>query len=280
MKLNLQFFADDEMEISIGAEESETADPVEIEETDIDSTDSETDTETDSTDETPEEAPEEKPIDANAIAAAARRKAEAEAKEYKAKLDAKFAQMFGKFKNPITGKPIESAEEYAEAFAAQERQKAEKQLKDNGIDPNLITELVNNNPAVIQANEYLKEVQEKEAQESLMKDLSEISEIDPSIKTLEDVPADLVQYAIDKNLTLLEAYKIQNFGKMTSKKQEAIRQGALNEARSKAHLNPMNGVAVNDNQVEIPQNLRGMWEEAFPNKTWAERKALYNETLN
>lgn len=274
MKYNLQFFADDvETDIDTSVEESEVADPIETEE----STDSAEESE-ESTEE-PEETPEEKPIDANAIAAAARRKAEAEAKEYKAKLDSQFARMFGKFKNPETGKPITSAEEYAQAFEAQERQKAEKQLRDNGIDPNLITELVNNNPAVLQAQEYLKEVQRSEAETSLAKDLAEISDIDPTIKSFDDVPADLVQFAIDKNLTLLEAYKIQNFGKMTSKKAEAIRQGAINDARGKAHLSPMNGIATSDNDVEIPAELRGMWEEMFPDKTYAERKKLYNQNL-
>jgi len=274
MKYNLQFFADDvdSADIDTSVEASEVAEPIET----GDSTDSADETETP---DEPEEPVENKPIDANAIAAAARRKAEAEAKEYKAKLDARYSKMFGKYTNPLTGKPITSAEEYAEAFEAQERQKAEQQLKDNGIDPNLINELVNNNPAVIQANEYLREQQEREAQERLNEDVAKISEIDPSIKSFEDVPPDLVQFAVEEKMTLLNAYKIMNFGKMTSKKVEAVRQGAINEARSKGHLNPINGIAVNDNSVEIPTELRSMWEEAFPNKTWDERKKLYNETL-
>lgn len=274
MRYNLQFFADDvETDIDTSVEESEVADPIETEE----STDSAEESE-ESTEE-PEETPEEKPIDANAIAAAARRKAEAEAKEYKAKLDSQFARMFGKFKNPETGKPIESAEEYAQAYEAQERQKAEKQLRDNGIDPSLITELVNNNPAVVQAQQYLKEVQFKEAEAGLMNDLEAIGKIDPNIKSFDDVPSDLVQLAIDRNLTLFEAYKLTYFDDFNSKKVESIRQGAINEARNKAHLSPVNGIATSDDQVEIPMELRGMWEEMFPDKTYAERKKLYNKNL-
>jgi len=276
MKLNLQFFADEE--ISIGVEESETADPMEVEET-ADSSDVE-ESETETPDTETEEPEAEQTIDTNAIAAAARRKAEQAAREERARIDAEYARRFGNYKNPITGEPIRSQQDYLDALDAQERLKAEKQLRDNGIDPNLINDLVSKNPAVVQANEYLKQQEEKEAFEKITNDVLAISEYDPSITSLDNVPPEIVQYAIDNHHTLLDAYKILNFGKMTSQKEASIRQSAINQAKGKAHLTPMDGVATNDNSVEIPQNLRGMWEEAFPNKTWAERKALYNETLN
>ena len=279
MKFNLQFFADEE--ISTGADVSEAADPIEVEGTDVDSEVSDETEGTESTTETEE--PEEPAVDVNAIAAAARRKAEAEIralKEAQANIDADYVRRFGHLKNPKTGEPIRSQADYLAALDAQEQIKSEQALREKGVDPNIINDLVARNPVVIEASQYLATAKERETQALIDADVQKLAEFDPNIHTLDDVPANVIQTAIDKGYTLLDAYKIENFGKMTSKKEEAIRQGAINQAKNKAHLNPMNGVATNDNTVEIPQNLRAMWEEAFPNKTWAERKALYNEQLN
>ena len=277
-KLNLQFFADED--ISIGAEESEAATPVEVEGTDVDSEVSE---ETEATESTTEaEEPEEQSIDVNAIAAAARRKAEAEIralKETQAKTDAEYVRRFGNFKNPITGEPIRSQADYLAALDAQEQIKNERVLREKGVDPSIINDLVARNPIVVEASQYLATAKERETMALIDADVQKLAELDPNIHSLDDVPANVIQTAIDKGYTLVDAYKVENYGKMTSQKAEAIRQGAINQAKGKAHLAPVNGVAVTDNSVEIPQNLRAMWEEAFPNKTWAERKALYNEQL-
>ena len=152
-------------------------------------------------------------------------------------------------------------------------------MRDKGIDPNVINTLVQNNPIVQKANEYLKIAEQKEAMAEINANVAEISKLDPSIKALENVPEDVIQMAMEKGYSLVDAYKILNYGKTTSQKAEAIRQSAINQIKGKSHLNPMNGIAVNDNSVDIPTNLRGMWEEAFPDKTWEERKKLYNESL-
>ena len=269
LKFNLQRFADEAIEeVSTGVEESEVADPTE---TEVESTETE-ETEVEETEEEPK-------VDVNAIAAAARRKAEQEAKEAQKRLDAEYARRFGNYKNPITGEPIRSQAEYLAALDAQEQLKAEKSLRDQGIDPSVINNLVQNNPVVQKANEYLKIAEQKEAMAEINANVAEISKLDPSIKELKDVPEDVIQMAMDRGYSLVDAYKILNYGKTTSQKAEAIRQSAINQIKGKSHLNPMNGIAVNDNSVDIPTNLRGMWEEAFPDKTWEERKKLYNESL-
>ena len=239
--------------------------------------------ETEATESTTEaEEPEEQTVDVNAIAAAARRKAEAEIralKETQAKTDAEYVRRFGNFKNPITGEPIRSQADYLAALDAQEQIKNERVLREKGVDPSIINDLVARNPIVVEASQYLATAKERETMALIDADVQKLAELDPNIHSLDDVPANVIQTAIDKGYTLVDAYKVENYGKMTSQKAEAIRQGAINQAKGKAHLAPVNGVAVTDNSVEIPQNLRAMWEEAFPNKTWAERKALYNEQL-
>lgn len=276
-KLNLQFFADEadvdtSAGINVGGEEPEVAEPTGVEE----GSEPEAEAETETMEETE---PKARDFDRDAIAAAARRKAEAEAAAEQKRRDAEFARRFGNYAHPVTGKPISSEAEYLDAIDAQERLKSEKELRDKGIDPAMIDNLVKNNPAVIEANKYIEQAKEAEAMAQINKHVAELSELDPSIKTLEDVPPEVINKSIETGMSLTDAYKVVNYGKMTSQKAEAIRQGAINQVKGKSHLNPMNGVAVNDNSVEIPADLKGLWEEAFPDKTWEERKKLYNEQL-
>ncbi len=271
MKLNLQFFAD-ENNFSVGVEEPEAAVQVETEE-DSNGVVTETDEQTDAVEES------EPDVDVNAIAAAARRKAEAEAREVRRSIDAEYQRRFGHLKNPITGEPIRGERDYLDALDAQERLKTEGELREKGIDPSMIENLVNNNPVVLQAQKYMKEAQEREAMNEIVASVAEITAIDPNIKTLDDVPDDVINMAMQKGYSLPDAYKILNFGKMNAQKADAIRQGAINQAKNKAHLNPMNGVATSDNTIEIPRELRGMWEQMFPDKSEAELKKLYNKTI-
>lgn len=270
MKLNLQFFAEEDMSADIDSTES-------VEETEA-AEQSEEYEETDEAEESAENEAEQK-VDVNAIAAAARRKAESEAREAQARIDAEYARRFGNYKNPITGAPIKSQKDYLDALDAQEQLKTQKALQEKGVDPNLINNLVQNNPVVKQASEYMENAKRQEQMNRINADIAELSKLDPSITSLETVPKEVIQKAMDGNMLLTDAYKILNYGKTTEKTAQAIRQGAINEAKGKAHLNPMNGVSTQDNSVEIPKNLRGLWEEMFPNKSWAERKKLYNDTL-
>ena len=276
-QFNLQFFADDvdSADIDTSVEESEVAEPMEVEETDGDGDVSEESTESteDSTDET------EQPVDVNAIAAAARRRAEAEFKQIQAERDAEYASRFAGYVNPITKQPIRSERDYFDALDAQEQLKNEAELREKGVDPALINAMVQNNPLVKQANQFLENAKQQEVMNQIYADVAKLGEFDANIKTFEDVPPEVLQYAMTNKVPLTDAYKVVNYGKMTSAKEEAIRQGAINQTRNKAHLNPMNGVATNDNSVDIPLELRGMWEQLFPDKSYAERKKLYNEQL-
>lgn len=277
-KLNLQFFADEpaDMDISTGVEVSESAEPTEVEETDENGDLVESATE-ETTNDVSE--PEESHVDVNAIAAAARREAEAKARNAQAQKDAEIVRRYGHIKNCITGQPIRSEADYWAALDAQEQMNTEKELRDKGIDPRMIQEAVNRNPVVAEASRLVEQAKNREVMALIENDVKAISEMDPTIHSFNDVPIEVIEYAKQYQVPLKDAYMVKNYGKVNSSKEEAIRQSTINQAKNKAHLAPVNGVAQTDNSVEIPQELRAMWEEAFPDKTWAERKALYNAQL-
>lgn len=263
LDMNLQFFADEEVEISTGAEEPETAEPAEVEEVETEES----------------EAPAEPELDRNAIFADARRRAEAEAKEAQSKIDAEFARMFGNYTNPKTGKPIQSARDYAEAFAEQNRKDAETKLRRNGVDPAIIEQIVQNTPEVREAKQLREEIERQKAFEQVQKDVAELQRFDASIEEFKDVPQEVIKLASERNFNLVEAYKILNFDKRKQSDDEAVRQRAINEVKGKAHLTPMNGVATADNLVEIPNEQKSLWRTMFPDKSASELKKLYNNSL-
>lgn len=218
-----------------------------------------------------EETPEEKPVDVNAIAAAARRKAEAEMKAR----DEEYVRRFGHLKNPKTGEPIRSERDYFAALDAQDELQAKESLKENGVDPELIDNLIANNPTVRQAQAVMEQQKAQTLRGMVNEDLAELSKLDPSITSLETVPPDVIQMAIDRQMRMTDAYKILNYGNMNA----AITQQAVNQAKGKSHLNPVNGIATQDNSVDIPQSELAMWKEYFPDKSAEELKKLYNDTL-
>ena len=225
----------------------------------------------------------------NAKYAAMRRKAEAEAeKKYSSKqaeLDRQFASMFGQYTNPETGEPIRTAQDYFNAMQAQQNQQTRSQLEQAGIDPNLIDKAVRNNPAVQYANAVIEQQQAEQAQSMVAEDIETIRSIDPTIKSADDV-AMLDTYpqmlAMIQNsggrIRLSEAYKLVNFDRLVANQRQAGQQSAINQARSKGHLNAAAGVSGSVDGEDIPTGELSQWKAWFPDKSPKELRALYNKS--
>jgi len=243
--------------------------PVDVEETTTEVESSEENVEAAEPQETEQEKPE---VDVNRIAAAARRQAENRLKER----DAEIVRRFGHLKNPKTGMPIRSEQDYLDALDAQEEMAAKSELQEKGIDPALIDNLIANNPQIRQAKAVMEQAQRQNMINQVNNDVAELNKLDPSITSLETVPPDVIQYCIDRQMdSLVDAYKIVMYGQASA----AIQQQAINQAKGKSHLNPVNGVAVQDNSVDIPQSELARWKEYFPDKSYEELKKMYNDEL-
>lgn len=269
LKMNLQFFAEGE-EPDNSANNPEVADPdaENLENDDLQDDDIAT------------SQPEPRPIDVNAIAAAARREAEANAKRQMEAIDADFARRFGNFTNPRTGQPIKSRADYLDALDAQDQLQAEKQLRDSGVDPGVINNLIQNNPVIREAQQVIQQSRQQETNAAIMADVAELSQMDSSIKTLADVPQEVIEKCMSvPGLRLTDAYKLVNYGRVSASKEAAINQAAINQAKGKQHLSPMDGISTPDGLVDIPKDQLGMWKDMFPDKSMKEIKKLYNDTL-
>ena len=150
---------------------------------------------------------------------------------------------------------------------AQQNQQTRSQLEQAGIDPNLIDKAVRNNPAVQYANAVIEQQQAEQAQSMVAEDIETIRSIDPTIKSADDV-AMLDTYpqmlAMIQNsggrIRLSEAYKLVNFDRLVANQRQAGQQSAINQARSKGHLNAAAGVSGSVDGEDIPTGELSQWK--------------------
>ena len=263
-----------------GVNESETAEQTEVSEVEV--------TEEGNTEEVTEGTPEvaEPELDRNAIFADARRRAEAEFKRKQAAIDAQYAEKFKDYRNPITGQPIRSAQDYYDALSAQEQVQAQNALAEKGLDPKLIENAVNNSPAVKTANLVIAEQRARNVKDYIEKQVVEIGKIDPDIHSVEDLLGSerysaVFEY-VDKNrLSIVDAYKLVYADKLNERKTAAVKQQAINNAKSQQHLKSTDGGQGGpDGLVNIPESQLAEWKSFFPKATSKELKELYNNSLH
>lgn len=225
----------------------------------------------------------------NAVYANMRRMAEAEArKAYEAKeklLNERFSTMFGKYKNPLTGQPITTAAEYADAIAAQERQQMEAKLRQAGVDTDVLNQAIEANPVVQQARQVMFQNQQAESNRMVEEDFKNIMSFDHSVQSTEDITKqdnfmDVVQYVRDHpKVRLSEAYKIVNFDRLMNGKAAASSQAAINQAKGKSHLSNGPSAVSEDKDVDIPASEMPRWRAMFESDTPKKLKERYNRYI-
>lgn len=266
---DLQLFADVE-----GAEVSEAAEPTTEETSEGESSET--------GEASGDSEPQEQSAEDNARYAAIRRRAEADARrriqnEYGA-LDQQIASMCKDVTHPITGKPITNVREYVDALSAQQKMQRDQELKDKGIDPELIDRMIEESPAMVQARQVIEKSMNAEADAALQRDLAEITKYDPSIKGIDDL-AGLPNFPemlekVARGASIVDAYKMCNFDAFMQHTNESARQQAINQMRGKSHLpSQTTGVASDSDDVEVPAEIMANWKAE--GKTEKQIKELY-----
>ena len=214
-----------------------------------------------------EPAPAEQTPEQNAAFAAARRRAEAQAAvRSQAEQDALVERIYRGQNNPYTGKPIRSVRDLNEY----EQQYQADQMRQAGIDPGVLNQMIENNPAVQQARQMTAKMQQEEGQRYIEGQVSEIGKVDPSIKSFADLTKAETFPQFDalvrRGYSLVDAYKIANFDRLTGQRAAAAKQQALNSVNGKNHLNPTKGAGSGEDVV-VPEETMAMYRSAFPNWT-------------
>lgn len=267
--LNLQYFAEEEGAESVN--NPEVAEPDEVE------------TEGAEVDEVADVQTEEKPVqspEVNAQFAAARRQAE---EQLRAR-DRRYAERFGHLTNPITGKPIQNENDYFEALDAQADLARKQQLEQQGVDEQLLEELIANNPTVKQAQLVMEQTKQQEEVRRFEADMKAIHAMDSAINTIDDLLAtpnsQTVLEKVRQGYSLPDAYKVVNFDRLSSQSAQASKQAAINALKSKSHMTQTGGVSDTSSDVDIPQSELAGWRAMFPDASDKELKAKYNRATN
>ena len=233
---------------------------------------------------------EEKPVqtpEENAKYAAARREAEAREKavrDEQANMDRMVQQMFGNYTNPITGEKVTGVKSYFEALNAQQQYHAQQEIEKAGLNPNLISELINNNPVILQAQEVLAKQEAENTARQMQSEIDMIHALDASINTPEDLlnmeNFDSFKGYVDKGYSFIDAYKLSNFERLQQKNTDAAKQAAINKAKTTSHLQSTNGLSAGGEELkEIPTAELAMWREIYPDLPMSELKEKYNKSL-
>lgn len=276
MKLNLQFFAGEE-DTNTGAEDVEAAEPqLDNDTAGEDATGAEQESDTQNDD---DQADTGFKNETNAAYAEARRKVE----ETIRLRDARFEQRFKGFTNPVTGKAIKTEQDYFDALDAQEELNRRQELQQQGIAPEILDDLIARSPVMKQAQQIIQHSQEQQTQNMINNDVEEIKKIDSSVKSIDDlVTQDNFNDVLDKirnGYSLVDAYKIVNYEKLTQQSTQAARQAAINAAKGKDHMTPSSGVTDTSKTLDIPTGELGRWREMFPDASDKELKEKYTRAM-
>ena len=233
--------------------------------------------------------PEKQTPEQNAKYAAARRKAEQERDQAvaQAKSDAKaeadkyldetIAGMG--LTNPYTKEPITNKAEYDEYKAKYEEEKRNRVVKKSGMSQDEFKKFVDDLPEVRQAKAIAAQAQEQQAKMKIDEQLRQITEMDPSIKELGDLTKmdnyDEFYGKVKRGMTLVEAYMLTNFDKLSGRKAAATKQAALNSINSKQHLSGTSSRGTG--ALSVPADVKDMYRAINPDATDAEIQAHYNK---
>lgn len=278
LDLDLQIFGE-EVE-DTGVEVQETADLAEEDDSSDEVDYFETNDEEEEEPETVE--PVQQSAEENARYAAIRRRAEEDARRKYASmlepLNQRVAAMCDGVTHPVTGQPVTNVIEYFDALENQERIQREQELQEKGVDPSYIDRAIASNPMVIQANRIIQQQQQAAADSALQTDISKVVEIDPNIKSFDDL-ANMPNFPeiarqVGRGLSLVDAYKMVNFENYMHQNNEAARQKAINQMRGKSHLasRPVS-VATENDDVEVPAEIMKSWKA--DGKSEKDIRALY-----
>lgn len=233
------------------------------------------------------EEPAKEPEIPDSVWAIARKRSEREAQ---ARIDRQIAQRFGQYKNPATGKPIATLDDYfaaMDAQAEQSRQDAINRMTANQSreQQEALRQILANDPEKRRLNARVQELEQKQVNEqagaAFNRDFAELQKLEPTLKTVNDLEKldgfdKIVQLVQEKGLDMVTAYKAVNYGRATQASQAAGKQAAINAARSKNHLAAHEGQAQPGNQKVMSESMLRIARETFPDKTDEEIRKLYN----
>lgn len=208
--------------------------------------------------------------------AAARRKAEEDARVRKGVDDA--IASLG-LTNPYTGKAVQNRADFDEYNKATSKEKKDAFLDKTGVSEDDLNKFIEELPEYREMKAMKADMERQRQISALNEAIAEVTKIDPSVKTLEDLQKqanyrEIYQYVL-KGISIPEAYKLANFDKLTTARaSSAAKQAALNNL-GKSHLTTTQ--SRGEGSIEVPADVMAQYKLFNPKATDAEIQAHYNK---
>ncbi len=191
--------------------------------------------------------------------------------------------------DPFTKRPITNKAEYDSYRQKMDIEKQSRVAKASGMSEDEFKEFVSSLPEVkaaremqAQAEETMKQAQAERAQIKIGEQIAEITKIDPSITSLEDLRKmenyDEFYDRVKRGHTLVEAYKLTNFDKLTKASADGAKQAALNSINGKSHLEKTSGRGTG--AATVPKHILEEYRAFNPGATDAEIAKHYNKYIS
>lgn len=214
-----------------------------------------------------------------AIAAAVKQAVEAERAKHRAEMEEFFSK--AGLQDTAKGTPIRNMDEFRtwrESFDnARRKQIAEK----SGLSDEEFAELIAESPEVRAAKQATEEAAKVKAAALVDAEIAKISEIDPSVHTVDDLlnhpTYDKVYELVGRGYSISDAYKLENFERLSAAAAERAKQAARNAARSTEHLTrtQARGTALST----VPESILTAYRQIMPGLSDEEYLKHYNAYL-
>ncbi len=221
----------------------------------------------------------------NAKYAAARRKAEQERDAAIAQARAEAQRSIDdsiralNIENPYTGRTIQSKAEYDAYLRQQAAEKRTQVAESAGMSEQEFDSFISNLPQVQDYRRAAEAARQQQQRMVLEEQIQEIAKLDPSISTVQDLMErpeyKQVYNLVRKGNSIVDAFKLVYFDKLTASAGNAGRQAALNAAGSKEHLQPT--TARGAGSLTVPADVKAMYKSMMPDATDAEIQEHYNK---
>ena len=185
-------------------------------------------------------------------------------------------------KNPRDNKPITTLEELNEYQKHKEREQLEKDLQSGKITPEHIRKIVADMPELQRpAKEEKAPEEDPQVKAAIEADIKRISELDPSIKSIEDFVKmenhDRFYELVKRGNNFYDAFCLANMDKLVEMKAKAEARKRANLANSKEHMRRKS--SRGQGAVTVPPDVMALYRELMPDATEAEIQKHYNKQL-
>ena len=210
--------------------------------------------------------------------------------------DAELAEIFaamGATDRFHEGRKITNLKEFREWREANQAAGLNRKLKAGELTAEDLQAVVDASPVMQQAKAALADIQAREAaakqqqtkaefEKIMERELAEINELDPGVKTLEDamnLPTgrEFVRLVNERGLSYIEAFKLANIDRLTRARSLGAAEGKAQQQHSKDHLRAI-GIAGGPS-VDVPPETVRLYRDLNPDMTMDQIREHYVKTM-